>query len=358
MKILIDALGAPASSGGMRLYVDAVVRGWEEAFPDDQLTLLGGKWVEEVFGNHPRLKVVVWPNDFVGARMLGQIAVSAFVMYTTRSEAVISLSSLVTPFVSKRRRVCVVHDWRHVKNPSEFGAAQLAYRRLWNVSVRHAGTVVGISAKTHAETQEIVPGSHGVVVENGRDYVRFWDKIEKSTAPNETRIITTFGHFANKRPELVLDALALLAAEDVGPLQLVVFGATGEYRDSLRQRATGLGILDSCLFPGFVAQEQYESFVQRSSVVVLASSDEGFGLPIAEANFLGIPAVVTTDSGLADIHHQGLVEAAPDAASVAEALSYALSGRVPRADVSGVQTWADTATGLRTATARSLAARR
>ncbi|TFB96810.1 glycosyltransferase [Cryobacterium adonitolivorans] len=357
MKILIDALGAPASSGGMRLYVDAVVRGWEEAFPDDQLTLLGGRWVDDIFGDHPRLKVVVWPNDFVGARMIGQIAVSALVMFATRSEAVISLSSLVTPFVSKRRRVCVVHDWRHVKNPLEFGAAQLAYRRLWNLSVRHAGTVVGISAKTHAETQEIVPGSHGVVVENGRDYVRFWEKVEGSTAPEEKRIITTFGHFANKRPELVLDALALLA-DEVGSLQLVVFGATGEYRESLRQRATDLGILDSCLFPGFVEQAEYERFIQRSSVIVLASSDEGFGLPVAEANFLGIPAVVTTDSGLAEIHHQGLVEATPDAASLAEALTYALSGHVPRADVSAVQTWADTASGLRDATARSLAARR
>jgi glycosyltransferase involved in cell wall biosynthesis len=187
--------------------------------------------------------------------------------------------------------------------------------------------------------------------------VRFWDKIDTSALDGK-RIITTFGHFANKRPELVLDALALLDAKEVGPLQLVVFGATGEYRDALRQRATDLGILDSCVFPGFVEQTEYESYVQRSSVVVLASSDEGFGLPVAEANFLGIPAVVTTDSGLAEIHHQGLVEAAPDAASVAEALTYALNGHVPRADVSAVQTWADTATGLRDATARSLAARR
>ena len=355
MKILIDALGAPASSGGMRLYVDAVVRGWEEAFPGDQLTLLGGRWVADVFGDDPRLKVVVWSNDFVGARMLGQVAISALMMYATRSEAVISLSSLVTPFVSKRRRVCVVHDWRHVKNPSEFGAAQLAYRRLWKISVSHAGAVVGISAKTHAETQAIVPGSSGVVVENGRDYVRFWDQVGEGPEAQGRRIITTFGHFPNKRPELVLDALALLAAEELDTLQLVIFGATGGYRDSLRQRATNLGILENCLFPGFVGQPEYERFIQQSSVVVLASSDEGFGLPVAEANFLGIPAVVTTDSGLGEIHHQGLVEAAPNAASMAEALTYALSGRVPRADLTGVQTWADTATGLRNATLRSLA---
>ena len=341
----------------MRLYVDAVIRGWEESNPGDRVTLLGGRWVKDVFGDHPGLRVIVWPNDFVGARMLGQIVGSALMMYATRSEAVISLSSLVTPFIAQRRRVCVVHDWRHIKNPSEFGGAQLAYRRLWKLSVRHAGAVVGISAKTHTETQEIVPGARGVVVENGRDYVRYWNDLEPYDAGGR-RIITTFGHFANKRPELVLDALARLPAEDRESIQLVIFGATGEYRDSLRERANRLGIIDSCLFPGFVDQTDYEQFIQRSSVIVLASSDEGFGLPIAEANFLGIPAVVTTDSGLAQIHDQGIVEAEPTAQGVAQALIEALSGRVPRADVSGLQSWAETAQGLRSATVRSLAGRR
>lgn len=341
----------------MRLYVDAVIRGWEESHPSDRITLLGGKWVKDVFGDHPGLRVIVWPNDFVGTRMLGQIIGSALMMYATRSEAVISLSTLVTPLVAQRRRVCVVHDWRHVKNPSEFGRAQLAYRKLWKLSVRHAGAVVGISAKTHTETQGIVPGARGVVVENGRDYVRYWNVV----APRDVggrRIITTFGHFANKRPELVLDAVALLPDEVRDSIQLVVFGAIGDYCDSLRDRATHLGIVESCLFPGFVEQADYEQFIQRSSVVVLASSDEGFGLPIAEANFLGIPAVVTTDSGLAQIHDQGLVEAEPTAQSVAEAILQALSGRVARADVTGLQSWADTARGLRSATVHSLSGSR
>jgi glycosyltransferase involved in cell wall biosynthesis len=357
LNIVIDALGAPASSGGMRLYVDAVVRGWRESHPEDQLTLLGGKWLEDVFGNRPGLRIIVWPNDFVGTRMIGQIFGSALTMYATRSVGVISLSSLVTPFIARKRRVCVVHDWRHVKNPSEFGRAQLAYRKLWNTSVRHAGTVVGISAKTHAETREIVPGSDGVIVENGRDYVRYWEPISNRSDP-AVRTITTFGHFPNKRPELVLGALALLPLADRNSIRLVVFGATGEYREALRAQATQLGIAGSCLFPGFVAQAEYESYIQQSSVIVLASSDEGFGLPIAEANFLGIPAVVTKDSGLAQIHTQGLVEADPNAESLAEALSFALSGQVPQADVSRVQTWADTARGLREAIVRSLAVRR
>jgi hypothetical protein len=43
---------------------------------------------------------------------------------------------------------------------------------------------------------------------------------------------------------------------------------------------------------------------------------------------------------------------------VAEAILQALSGHVARADVGGLQSWADTARGLRSATVRSLSGRR
>lgn len=356
MKVLLDALGAPASSGGMRLYVDGVVRGWIEAHPEDELTILGGAWAREDFAKLPSVRVIVWPNDFVGTRMLGQLVVSAVAMLATRSDAVISLSTLVSPLIPRAKRVCVVHDWRHVKNPEQFGRAQLAYRRLWKHSVRTAGAVVSISTKTQAETLEIVPGANGVVVENGRDYVRFWPERPGLITRGATKRITTFGHFANKRPDLVIDALALLAHSSTPDVQLTVLGARGEFQDTLRARARELGVVENCSFPGFVDQDEYETIIRSSDLVVLASTDEGFGLPVAEANFLGIPALVTSDSGLAEIHTEGIIVAEPNATSVAEKMLDALSGRVPRANLQSTSTWAGTAAGLRDAVL--LAARR
>ena len=349
MKLLLDALGAPESSGGMRLYVDGVIRGWVESHPEDQLTVLGGAWVREDFVELPSVRVIVWPNDFVGTRMVGQLVISAIAMLVTRSSALISLSTLVSPLIPRARRVCVVHDWRHVKNPEQFGRAQLAYRRLWKHSVRTAGTVVSISKKTHAETLEIVPGANGIVVENGRDYVKFWPESSERLVQDSTQRITTFGHFANKRPDLVMDGLALLLQSYTGDVQLTVLGARGEFQAGLRARAQNLGIEGQCSFPGFVDQDQYESIIRSSDLIVLASTDEGFGLPIAEANFLGIPALVTSDSGLAEIHTEGIIVAEPNSRSVALKMRDALEGRVPRANLESMSTWAGTATGLREA---------
>jgi len=330
----------------MRLYADGVIRGWLEAFPDDQLILLGAPWLTEEFGASPGVTVVEWDNDSAASRIFGQLVKSAAVFRSSKSDILISLSPVVSPLVPRSRRLSSVQDWRHIKNPHEFSRAQHLYRRLWKRSVAGAGAVVTMSSKTQAETVELVPGANSHLVETGRDYVRYWPQQELGIAEGK-KIITTFGHHTNKRPELVIDALGRIPADEVAHILLVVLGARGEFRDTLRARAAALDVLDSCDFPGFVEESYYQRLVRDSSLIILASSDEGFGLPVAEANYLRIPALVTTDSGLADIHSQGIVVAEPTPESVSEAIRFALAGRVEPARADTLTTWAQTAAGFR-----------
>ena len=105
MKIFIDALGAPEKSGGMRLYVDGVVRGWLEAYPEDQLNILAPRWVETEFATNPNVRVFVLKEGLV-LRVVGQFVLSAILYHLTRSRVMISLSPVVTPLVKKARRTC------------------------------------------------------------------------------------------------------------------------------------------------------------------------------------------------------------------------------------------------------------
>jgi glycosyltransferase involved in cell wall biosynthesis len=356
MRVFFDILGAPGASGGMKQYAEGVLQGWIDAFPEDELILFGGQWVADEFGGTSRVKIITWKNDSTPRRILGQLFVSAILFAHERCDSLISLSPVVSPLVPRRKRVASVQDWRHINNPHEFGRAQLLYRRLWKLSVAGAGAVVSMSTKTHDETMAIVPTARGLVVETGRDYARYWPPAQQAE-PDAVRTITTFGHHTNKRPELVIDALALLDPEQLALVSLVVLGARNEYREALRSRARNLGVLDSTVMPGFIDEIEYQSLVQRSSLIVLASSDEGFGLPVAEANYFGIPALVTSDSGLASIHHQGIVVAEPSAESIAAAIQSALNGEVQKASRENLTTWADTATGIRQAALDALGGR-
>ncbi|WP_139977487.1 glycosyltransferase family 4 protein [Nocardioides litoris] len=327
----------------MRSYVEELVVAWRQAFPDDELLLLGYDYLRELEG--PGVEARVGPEG-AWARAWGQWVGAGRAARRWGADALVSSSSVVSPLFPRARRVAVVHDWRHRVSPGEFGRGQRLYRRTWRWSLQHAGTVVAISDKTLRETRAFAPRARAVLVRSGRDQARRWPHAERPGTADGKPVVVTFGHFPNKRPELVVDAVARLGT----PVRLVVLGARGAYADELAARARAAG-LDGVELPGFVDAATYQALVATSDVVVLASSDEGFGLPVAEAGWFGVPCVVTDDGGLPEIHGDRVLVAAPDATALAERVAEALrTGRRPGPSTE-VETWSATVQGIRAALA-------
>ncbi|MBO0980998.1 glycosyltransferase [Microbacterium sp. SD291] len=343
MRIVFDALGSTELSGGMRLHSTEVIRGWLKSWPDDEVIVIGPEWAKTEFGD--RADVRVWPNEDPIRRSFGQLVYSAVVASRERADALVSLSPIVSP-LRRRLTACFQHDWRHKLNPHEFPIHQRAYRWLWEVSAKRADFNACISGKAQSETTRFVPSAHTVVIENGRDHARDWPAFER---PNGTPNVVTFGHHNNKRPDLVIGALATLRRRGADAPTATVLGARGEYAETLRALATELGVADLVAFPGFVDDTTYQQIVSTASIVVMPSSDEGFGLPVAEALYLGIPAIVTSDSGMPEIFGDDVVSVAPTGDALAEAIAGVLDGALGAADVTGseLMTWADTASQLR-----------
>lgn len=349
MRVLIDVLGAPVTSGGMHRYALELVTAWSKEFPDDSLVVLGGRWVVAAFENEAAVKPVVWESNDPARRFLGQYFAAAVLARRHRVDAVLSVSPIVTPLVRRTARACVVHDWRHVKRPSEFSRAQRLYRGLWRRSVASSGTVIAISEKTSHETSAIVPTARAVVIENGRDHAARW--TETTEAPLRSRgAVLTFGHHSNKRPDLVLRAFARATEEVSGPTTLTILGARGSLADDLAQLARELDVEASVELPGFVPEHEYQARMREAGVVVLASTDEGFGLPVAEAAWFGIPIVVTDDNGLEDLHPGIPVVARAEADALGRALASCLTGGTA-SRCRRVWRWRDTARAIRSTVA-------
>lgn len=343
MKILFDALGSTARSGGMRLHSTELLIAWCECFPQDDLSIVCGDWAREEFAGYP-VSVHVWPNEHVGGRFAGQFFDTALQYYIQRPDFVVSLSPIVTPFVPRDRRVCFQHDWRHKKNPDEFPLPQRAYRRLWSMSAHWAAATICISQKTVDETERYARGASTILIENGRDHARRWPTRRDT---HGRPYLVTYGHHNNKRPELVIDALPILEKFTKKRLDLVILGTGPEYAQQLHARAASRGVSDRVFMPGFVEEAKYQEIIENSSLVALVSSDEGFGLPIAEAQFLGIPAVVTSDSGMSEIFDRYPTSAEPSADGIARSILSAMSR--PGTERSGIlRSWRDAAMELRT----------
>ncbi|MCW2816656.1 MAG: hypothetical protein JWN84_4111 [Nocardioides sp.] len=325
----------------MRSYADELVAAWRETYPQDELLVIGYPFVRAHAGVGTEVRV---RDEGTRSRIWGQWVVSGLAARRWRADALVSVSSVVSPIFPRPRRVCTVHDWRHRVSPQEFSRGQRLYRRSWQWSLEHAGATVVISSKTYRETVRFAPRARARLIENGRDHARRWATSARSSrdAGDGPPLVLTFGHFPNKRPELVLDAVARTGRD----VRLVVLGARDAYAAELKHRARTLG-LDGVELPGFVAAEVYQDLVRAADVVVLASSDEGFGLPVAEAGYFGVPCVVTADSGLAEIHGDRVLEAGPDPDALAARISEALVGGRSAVAVPSDSTWAATVEGVR-----------
>lgn len=339
MKVVIDCLGADAKSGGMRLHASQIVASWSEAFPSDRLIVVGPPWARKEFAHLLNVRIVVWPNEHAASRAFGQLVVSALVFVLTQAQFLVSLSPVVSLLVPSRSKVCFQHDWRHLRNPHEFELLRRFYRKLWALSASRSLFNACISEKAMAETAEFAPGSRTVLVENGWDHARNWDVAEVSGDP----YFVTFGHHTNKRPHLVVEAISHMPHETRRGLTVLGTKDNGRF---LNRLATQLGVEGFVDARGFVSDAEYRSVVSNSFGVVLASSDEGFGLPLAEAAYLGKVAITTSDSGISSIFPAALV-AHPSPESLAQRLVESLSVKATDRK-RDLPTWRDAVECLRT----------
>lgn len=99
----------------------------------------------------------------------------------------------------------------------------------------------------------------------------------------------------NKRVELAIEALARLLPRHP-TLRLEVLGQ-GYWLATLQQLAADRGVADRVRFAGFVSEEEKVSVLAQSTVHLLPSLKEGWGLAVVEAGAQGTPSIAFRDAG-------------------------------------------------------------
>ncbi len=106
---------------------------------------------------------------------------------------------------------------------------------------------------------------------------------------------------AQKRPYKNLHRLvcALPALDE--DVVLVLPGSSTPYEARLRMLATEQGVEHRVRFPDWLSEEQLEGLYALSSVFVLPSLIEGFGLPVLEAMLRDVPVACSNCSSLPEV---------------------------------------------------------
>jgi D-inositol-3-phosphate glycosyltransferase len=174
---------------------------------------------------------------------------------------------------------------------------------------READAVIATCSDEAFELKALgVPSTHISVVPCGVDLERF-----KPTGPVErkgrTRRIVSVGRLVpRKGVDLVITALAQLAAEGMTDVELVVIGGSGGSESLLDDPearrllalADRLGLSDRVHVRGQVAQSELPAVLRSADAVVCTPWYEPFGIVPLEAMACGIPVVASSVGGLID----------------------------------------------------------
>ncbi len=99
----------------------------------------------------------------------------------------------------------------------------------------------------------------------------------------------------------LMQAYASLVRVHAIDWDLVLAGKPGWHSDGLYVQAAALNLSDRIHLPGYVADDVLPSLIRNARFFCFPSLYEGFGLPVLEAQALGVPLVTANNSSLPEI---------------------------------------------------------
>lgn len=298
VHIVVDTVAVrPGSSA---VIVENLLQAWQQMEPTDRLTVLAGP--EGPYFDVPAgVAIEKLPSRFPGP--LGGLWLRSFSVRRAASDlgadavlAGVPASGLAG---APCRRGVILCDLRHELRPEQFArGTRLARRVSWWWSLRKADGIYTISERTLNDLQDRHPrfASKGIATPIGSDHVEGWPKVERADPP----YALAFGHFANKNADSVVAGWARFCeTDDRWRLRLVGMGQAD--RESAAGLVRELGIEERVDLMPWLDDDAFADCFARAGLVIFPSDFEGFGLPAAEAQRLGIPVVISPDPALAEV---------------------------------------------------------
>ncbi len=211
------------------------------------------------------------------------------------------------------RRVTVIHDLQHVRQPDNFGFLE---RRAWNWSVKSAvdnsALIITVSDNSKRDIDEVygVPSSKVRVIRHGvekdffglRENERYGPEIPaQSGLPADARYLLAVSTVhPHKNWEALIEAYSALVREG-SELHLAICGLRGKAWAGLQEKLAAARLADKAHLLGWQPRERLIGLFKFAEALVFPSTFEGFGMPVLEAMAAELPVVCSDIPPLREI---------------------------------------------------------
>jgi glycosyltransferase involved in cell wall biosynthesis len=173
------------------------------------------------------------------------------------------------------------------------------WARLEAAIARRADAVITVSEHSRQEliARGVLPERIHVVLEGVAQHpaTEVWPDAWPVTG---LRLLHVGRLELRKQPAVAVDTLAVLRR--LGVAASLVMAGDGPLRGDLLERARVLGVGEAVRFMGRVSEEDKWRLYDSADVLLFASTLEGFGLVVAEAQSRGVPVVAAAGTATAE----------------------------------------------------------
>ncbi|MHB8139086.1 MAG: glycosyltransferase family 4 protein [Smithellaceae bacterium] len=159
------------------------------------------------------------------------------------------------------------------------------------------------------------------VVHNGINNEFFYPK-QNGPRPENSLIVTNSADTPLKGLNFLLEAVAEVRKKQ--PVKLTVIGQPK--KDGIIENLVAkLGVSDVVCFTGRIDNEEFADYYAKSTIAVVPSLYEGFGIPAAEAMACGVPLISTSGGALPEVvGDAGVIVPPADSKALAKAIEHLL----------------------------------
>jgi len=220
----------------------------------------------------------------------------------------------VVPAIHPKNTVVTIHGLEYEFFPEGYSFWARLYMR-WSIklSCRWAKKIIAVSKNTKKDLINMykVPESKIEVIYEGTDLVQT-SKFKVQSFISKLKVEKPYLLFIGrlekrKNIEGILETYKILKEKYKIPHKLILAGKPGYGHENIMYKASCIKDKKDIIIPGFIKDEEKLELIKNADVFLFPTLYEGFGLPILEAQVLGVPVVTSNISSLPEVGGDSVV---------------------------------------------------
>lgn len=315
MKFAIDLLWVNHNKiGGVESYVRNLLDGFltsDEQYQIYLITSIDNYDSFAHYGNDPRLQVIKCNSKSTTISSITWINLHLDKLISSLGVDFCFVPNSRMPFITsaKNRYVCTIHDLQALHFPEYFTKLRVWYlKKNWTNLVKSSYRLIVISefVKSDVLKRFGISESKLKVIYNPisslQDIGDFGAISKKFGIEKDNYFYTVSSLLQHKNTLTLLKMMDKLVNEkQVLSKKLLISGIKGDHFNYLADYVKEHGLIDYCIFTGFVSDAERNSLMKNAEFFLFPSIFEGFGMPVVEALRLGTKVITTRCTSIEEV---------------------------------------------------------